>query len=83
MAVAENWRVVPLAMVGSAGNNEIDASSEEVTTVEPAMFWKLAVMVEEPGAMAETRPWSFTVATPGFAESQVTKAVMFDRVLFE
>lgn len=61
-------------MVIAAGFTSIEATGENVRTVEPVMVPDVAVMMVDPVLdwLEVTSPVLSTVANEGFAESQVT-----------
>jgi hypothetical protein len=73
--VAESWTVVPPAMVGSPGDSARETSGEAVSSVDPVMDPKVAVMVVAPRFAAVTSPLPLTDTTPGSADCHVTDAV--------
>jgi hypothetical protein len=87
--VAVNCSVVPGAMPGLAGVTAIDTSFAEVTvsTVEPEMLPKVAVIVVVPAATGVTIPLEpavlLIVATDVASELQVTDVVIFCVLLSE
>ena len=61
----------------------MDTRGEQVRTIDPEMVPAVAVKVVVPGLIAATTPTLFTVATPGFDESQVTDADRLSWAWFE
>jgi hypothetical protein len=53
-----------------------------VTVAEPETAPTLAVITDVPALAAVTNPVPFTVATPGFADSQEAAVVKFAALLF-
>ena len=85
--MAVNWRVVPSAMVESAGLTSMAVRIADVTVrpVEPETLPRVAVMVVEPRLTAVARPWEppafDIVATEVVVEDHVTCAVTSCTVL--
>jgi len=81
--LALNCWLVPMAMLGEAGVTVMDDSAATVRVVELDTPPEVAVMVEEPGAMAVANPAALMVATPVVDELQVTDAVRSRTLPFE
>ncbi len=77
--VAVNCSVSPLGRLGFAGVTAIDSSAAAVTvsTVEPLIPLKVALMVEGPVATAVARPPLVIVAAEVVTEAHVTRLVRF------